>query len=67
MTPKYSKPILSRKQFIEESGYPEAYVDRALHCKYAKNFAFRSSDAINAKYMIDTEQFEWYRKEGCFV
>ena len=63
---KYSRPWLSRKKFIEESGYSEAYVDRALHCKYAENFTHRSSSAKNAKFMIDTQEFEWYRKEGCF-
>ena len=62
----YSKQILSRKQFIEESGYPAEYVDRALHCWFADQFCFRTSDKPKAKFMIDTEQFENYRRMGEF-
>ncbi len=62
----YSKPILSRKQFLAESGYPAEYVDRALHCWFADQFCFRTSNAPNAKFMIDTQAFEYYRKQGEF-
>ena len=61
---KYSKRILSRKEFLKESGYPAAWLDRVLHCWFADEFCFRTSDAPNAKFMIDTEAFEHYRRMG---
>lgn len=63
---KYSKPVLSRKAFIKESGYPAAYVNRAIHHKDADLFTIRTSDAPNAKVMIDTAMFEHYRAIGEF-
>lgn len=61
---KYSKPILSKKQFLEESGYSREFVNRALHCWFADQFCFRTSDKPKAKFMIDTEAFEYYRRLG---
>lgn len=61
---KYSKPVLSRKEFIRESGYPAALVDRALHSKYADAYSFRTSDAPNAKTYIITAEFEYFRRNG---
>ena len=61
---KYSKPVLPRKQFIEESGYPAALVDRALHSKLADLISIRSSEAKNAKFSIIVEEFEYYRRQG---
>lgn len=61
---KYSKPILSRAEFLRESGYPRDYLDRALHSRWADQFCFRTSDKPKAKFMIDTEAFEYYRRLG---
>jgi len=61
---KYSKPILSRTEFLRESGYPREYLDRALHCWFADQFCFRTSSKPKAKFMIDTEAFEHYRRIG---
>ena len=63
---KYSKPVLSRKDFIRESGYPAAFVDRAVHCAFADQFSFRTSDAPNAKIYIICDEFEYFRREGEF-
>lgn len=60
----YSKPILSKKEFIRESGYPEQLVDRALHCRFADKFSFRSSDKPKAKFFIICDEFEYYRRQG---
>lgn len=63
---KYSKPILSRKQFLKESGYSAEWLDRILHCSFADQFCFRTGNAPNSKFMIDVEAFEHYRKIGEF-
>lgn len=63
---KYSKPILSRKQFLKESGYPREMVDRALHCWFADKFSFRSSDKPKAKFFIVCDEFEYFRRQGEF-
>ena len=62
----YSKPILSRAEFIRESGYNRNLIDRALHSKYAEQFVIRTSNAKNAKFLIDTKEFEYLRRQGCF-
>ena len=63
---KYSKPILSKRDFIKESGYPEQLIDRALHCWFADKFSFRTSDKPNAKFMIICDEFEYFRRQGEF-
>lgn len=62
----YSKPILSRAELIRESGYGATVIDRALHSQYADQFSFRTSEAKNAKTLIDTKEFEYLRRQGCF-
>lgn len=62
----YSKPVLSRKKFIKESGYPAAFVDRAIHSRCADLFVLRTSDAPNAKVNIITAEFEYCRRTGEF-
>ena len=62
----YSKPILSRAEFIKESGYGRTLIDRALHSKYADQFSMKTSDAPNAKTLIVTDEFEYLRRQGCF-
>ena len=66
MEKKYSKPILSVRDFVRESGFPKEYVMRAVHCWFADQFCFRTGTAVNSKYMIDTERFEYYHREGEF-
>ena len=61
---KYSRPILSRKAFIKESGYPASLIDRAVHGEYADICSFRTSDAVNAKTYIICDEFEWLRRNG---
>lgn len=63
---KYSKPCLSRKEFIKESGYPAVYVDMALHSSLRDRFTIRTSEAPNSKFFIITEEFEKLRREGMF-
>lgn len=62
----YSKPILSKSDFIQESGYPEDYVERALHCRFSERFVIKKSTAPNAKRWIDTVEFEYWRRQGAF-
>lgn len=64
---KYSKPIMTRKEFIKESGYAPAFVDRAIHSRWKDAFTIRSSDAPNAKVMIITDEFEYYRRHGALI
>ena len=62
----YSKPILSRAEFIRESGYGATYIDRAINGQYAEQFISKTSNAKNAKRLIDTKVFEYFRRQGCF-
>jgi hypothetical protein len=61
-----SKPVLSRKKFIKESGFPETYVDKAIHSEWGEDFSFKTSDALNAVIYIDVEAFEKLHRKGVF-
>ena len=54
----FSKQIMKRKQFLEESGVSATELYRELHGAYAKDFAKKiSPDKTRSAYMIDTGAF----------
>jgi len=62
----YSKPVLSLKEFIKETGYPEELVRRAVAGKRKDYVSFRTSSAVNAKTYIYCAEFEECMREGDF-
>lgn len=63
---EFSKPVLTRKKFISESGFPEQYVDKAIRGEWGEDFCIRTSDAVNACVYIDAEVFLKLHRRGVF-
>ena len=62
----YSKPVLSLKEFIKETGFPEELVRRAVAGKRKDYVSFRTSNAPNAKIYIYCDAFEECMRGGEF-
>ena len=58
----YPKPIMSLKE-MQEMGYPEDYLRRAVHSKHASKFAIQTKK--NGKWLIKTGEFEKLQNRGC--
>lgn len=62
----YTKPYLTKAEFISQSGLSERYVERCVRSDYADRFVIRDGDCQNSKIWIDVDRFTECQKKGYF-
>ena len=59
--------MITRKQLIQEYGWPKTFVDRILHCEWAPMFCQKMTrDGKTSKFMIEKDKVFRMREEGYF-
>lgn len=60
---QYPKPVMSITELHKEMGFSKDFLYRAVHSRLASKFAVKQGKN-NAKYQIDTVEFEKIRNRG---
>ncbi len=51
---------LTKREMTQKLGIPATLVDRMVHCADASRYTYRTSEAVNAKFLIDVKTFMEY-------
>lgn len=65
MNLKYPKKLMTRTELVK-MGIPEVVIDRALRSKYQPEFASKTGNGRTCKWVINTDEFDFYFQEGVF-
>lgn len=63
---QYPKPVMSITELHKEMGFSRDFLYRAVHSRLAPKFAVKQGKN-NAKYQIDTAEFEKIRNRGLLL